>query len=883
MPSRTRTLHTSIVTILIASCLPTAAQEYSPLDGSPEGLEAFRLLEAYYEDEGRNSIVEEPLARLRGDDSRTLGSATQLLFHILQQSVEDERGGRAPRPHPVPWIREPSLTEQVRLQIAKGIRGAEDGELARWLLFQEPSPVVNIGALETIRAGEGEARDALLWEILELPHPNERVLSRAFEALALAPEPRLEEIARRLSLHHFRQVRTSARRFLKERRIPFEQEFQPLAAVRGFDGIRKLLARMNWLEVPESRTWVRAVVPTAWAGEVEEVAGWLISERDGAIRVRTYFCEEIEIPAATAFSRDETFDATVDRVLEIKEAFSNSRDIDEKRKLDHLLRNQDWTYTQGRQWETSLCEIQLIAWAYQIGDIPSVARLLLPIVEDFGDERAFPVIAQWKLGERRENEMLHAFVHRRDYASTQQIAQDLLDPAFEGSIDRRWAEALSTLLPRRAADFRELRLPDHGRWTQLRRTLSRGDQIRFLCERLRLLNTVQRSQPGGVEYEDPQYSCTLDEYDKLRHAEGRSFEVINPYLELEVLDLSFKELGLVLPYLECDDYLLAYDLYRFGGGIQSLHRLSWVVAWYLHEATCRDRRSFPGFGSLSTENGRVRFEAAIREQIEARPDARRGTLLLEEARVSGDLFRLWDIGLELLVIERGNDYLDILLARPDSPIPSKELVDLIWLLDRTDLMPTVESWIPTLDEGFRAAQANCFVLLHSISGSASSAAARDRFKEELRGESGLYLADLIIESLIEGDDSQLLKSIEDRLFEGDADRSAGFHAAQLLFVRGNTRAREFLLGFLESDALDDETRETRRKSIVRSISEWLEPEAAFGEDPGPEARVALATHLRASFEAIVAGRGGPPRIEQYIAGCHSWISGVSHLRWVRSW
>ena len=71
-------------------------------------------------------------------------------------------------------------------------------------------------------------------------------------------------------------------------------------------------------------------------------------------------------------------------------------------------------------------------------------------------------------------------------------------PLFDGYEYQERAKALAEQLPKRQDDFKTLVLPTPAEWEKLKTTLDRPQQVRYMADRLRLLNCFQWGQPGGV-------------------------------------------------------------------------------------------------------------------------------------------------------------------------------------------------------------------------------------------------------------------------------------------------------------------------------------------------------------------------------------------------
>ena len=122
-------------------------------------------------------------------------------------------------------------------------------------------------------------------------------------------------------------------------------------------------------------------------------------------------------------------------------------------------------------------------------------------------------------------------------ASCRTLADHLSQPAFDGCGYQSRAKDLAAQLKMRAEDFKSFRLPAPEEWKSIQSKTSRADQVRFLAERLRLLNCIQIGQPADVNYDDPQFAKAEDNRRLWYEADVRG-TVVNPYVELKRLQLS---------------------------------------------------------------------------------------------------------------------------------------------------------------------------------------------------------------------------------------------------------------------------------------------------------------------------------------------------------
>jgi hypothetical protein len=220
------------------------------------------------------------------------------------------------------------------------------------------------------------------------------------------------------------------------------------------------------------------------------------------------------------------------------------------------------------------------------------------------------------------NEMLHAYSQERDYKKAIQLSEHLAKPQFKDF--EYWSDAfqLGEQLKRRSEDFVILKLPSANEWNSLKNKLSRDKQIEYLCKRLKLLNCIQIYQPGGISYNDFQYSVPSSTFAKSLQilanwpiddeVDKSEFEVINPYNELLNLKLKSADIKLVAPYLADQDFIVAYSFHRDFKNERYLHRVNEVVSEIILSSIGRKFVEMKSFNSLDNRSKRKEIRKIIR-------------------------------------------------------------------------------------------------------------------------------------------------------------------------------------------------------------------------------------------------------------------------------
>lgn len=229
------------------------------------------------------------------------------------------------------------------------------------------------------------------------------------------------------------------------------------------------------------------------------------------------------------------------------------------------------------------------------------------------------------------NEMLSAYSIDRDYESAIKFGTYLGAPEYENFELLDVAIRLTKQLQDRPQDFKSLIIPDTTAWRDLQKKLPRKKLVEFLADRLHLLNCIQTSQPGGINYQDTQYSVAFSAipYDeKNPHLKLEASEVINPYVEIMNLHLNFEEAEYLLPYLSDTTYIPSYSFWRDFSSNRVVHKFNWLIADLLFSITNRNWITLQHFDTLSDLGKKQEIEK-IRTWLRQRKSATKEELVSE--------------------------------------------------------------------------------------------------------------------------------------------------------------------------------------------------------------------------------------------------------------
>jgi hypothetical protein len=209
--------------------------------------------------------------------------------------------------------------------------------------------------------------------------------------------------------------------------------------------------------------------------------------------------------------------------------------------------------------------------------------------------------------------MLAAFAGDRDYPRTAKLA-DTLAKHYPDDLFYQYAVGLADQIPKRSDDFIKLKLPRPNEWKTLKGKLTRVERIDFLCERLRLLNCFQRSQPGGVSYYDKQFAepCGMTRDASWGGFSGKT-EVINPLVELsgpsrapkEAGDqsqgesLTLKDVPQMSKHLKDDWYIPTVSFWRNFHPMRGLHSTRPILGQIINDMAGKDLCEIGRWGKLT--------------------------------------------------------------------------------------------------------------------------------------------------------------------------------------------------------------------------------------------------------------------------------------------
>ncbi len=558
-----------VIQLLLAVVVASAGAK--PAAEGIEGQRAFDDLAACYSG-GRELDLSDAWKCLQSVDRAKRERAGSYLLAVCKQSFADENTGRSSWSYggfPGFGERPTSQARATRKQLANALadRGCitECLPVIDWLLRNDVLADTQMGAIRALSRIRGPEADEMLLSLLSPPHPNGRVLATTLKEIARRNIAAAAEPVVQLAVDYRSYVRQAARELASKiglENLPTYELEQALA--RSFDADLKQIEAMVMVPVPSDSPFVRIVIrrPDRQRPQDDDsdAFGWVLSQSGGDYRILDEYANESTIPKVQATIEEYSLAKRVRDLVQIRERDSHAESSGDRESMN--LSGYGSFSAQFEPDALRLPEALIGVWAYRRGDLDSAATLLIPRFEELPDRRWPREIVRDLLGNSYHTEMLIRFADYWDYPGTLRLANHLSSAVFDGYGYQYRAKRLVADLPARAEiDFRTLRLPTPAEWHRERRRLSRLEQIDYLVDRLRLISCRQMGWPSDVNLLDEQRSVPcrsgLWEVDR-----GRGKEVINPYFELQSMEVTPSEAVSLIPRLADEDYLLTYHFWR---------------------------------------------------------------------------------------------------------------------------------------------------------------------------------------------------------------------------------------------------------------------------------------------------------------------------------
>ena len=542
----------------------------------------------YYE-KGESPSWPAAITKLTAEKTDQRAASARYLVALLAQAQKDELSGKAP------WRATPywgssgenparNLRQQVASELAKAPASAATLTVVRWYLDQENVTRFQEAVLPVLDKVNGKEGAHFCLSLLQPAHENSVVVLAALHQVGKRKSELPDGVLKMLCDHYRPGIREAARALNRERGGTDPGPFDQASAVQRPE-VAGLMANVGALldqPAPPDAAFVK--VTTTWTDtkdtNTSTTVGWLVKNNGDSWVVLTLFGhrEMFHKEKTTKGRRGESVTKSswekyaiadeVKRVVELRKKGDPEFELSERGGLTGQF--------QGRG--AGVYEVTLAQWLYSARQFDLSAQVLLPALDSYYMDRHLVDMMRHRLGEAAGYRMLVAFAGDRDFAETERLANALVQH-FPDTRFHDYAVKFSKEMPKRADDFKKLKLPTPEEWAALKKKLSRAEQITYLAERLRLLNCFQGGQPGGYSITDVQYAEPSGLSRNAAWGLGRGqTKVINPYFELvggheglfrddekkpfQGLELTVADIPPLTPFLRDDWHLLCVSFWR---------------------------------------------------------------------------------------------------------------------------------------------------------------------------------------------------------------------------------------------------------------------------------------------------------------------------------
>lgn len=567
-----------LLILLFQSSLGTCS--CSPSLDTNAKTKAFKDLGQYYEN-GIMPPFEKAFSDMKSSDDSIRNFSAEYIYALCVQSQEDEKNGRSE------WSRTPFFYEtweskahlfrqRLATYFGENANSIELIKTAKWLILNDQEKDNRVEGFNVIRRIKCPETDAFLGLLISNPNLNEEITVSVIEEIAnrklLQYAPKIDA----LQYHYRSKIRetvyaNASKLNISKKKFDLTKGLTPWIE-RQFELINILILD----KVPDKASFVsiHCNIPTSnnynWK---PEYIGWIIDKSDTSYTLLDYSAQKINI----------------------EKKYANIGPVSLKEESTKLLKN-DFIDLRRRGGEVrphfgyEIIPLYTMAdWCYNNNLKNEALTLIFDLINNTPDDSTFTFQVVNLFGSLYYNELLYTFSQERDYKKAISVSNHLAKPEFDGFRYKSEAVQLGEQLKNRSTDFQTLKLPNETCWDSLKTKFSRTEQIKYLVDRLRLLNCIQNSQPGGISYSSTQYSVPIASFSKAIPAlsnfpmrnqadELKNFEVINPYVELLKMELSPTDIKIIAPYLADPDYILAYSFHRDFMSQRVLYKVSWVVS-----------------------------------------------------------------------------------------------------------------------------------------------------------------------------------------------------------------------------------------------------------------------------------------------------------------
>jgi len=580
---RSRILPSLVIPVLVAGwVLPAWADSDSALRVE---------LQAYYQnpESDRPPVINAALEQLDSDDRQEGEKGAAILVAALQMLLDDEAthpGRVVQTPYwGVGAERKESSARALRSSIMDVVisyfpRDHVFLPVLSWVLRHETIEESLKDAVIVLHDIPGDQATSIFVEVVEKGSAPSAVLVSAMSNVIERDPDKAAVLLRRYANHRDPAVRETARAFLSGR----GETLAPFDSAAALAPLKEVLQQVVEL-LPEPITSapfvsIRYREKNPYGGEsIERVTrGFELPAADpSTYRLLTVFLEYVVIERTTPLLGDDRREIPVEEEVARVESIRARVNAGDDDAADELSEDGGLT-GQFQPRSISGYEILLAAELLERGDAARAARVLLPPLGTLGRDDSLLPIVRSQLGTQLTHGMLELFVGERDYPAALRRAQQITS-RFGASADGSIASVLAEQLPNRLDEFVTFRMPTEEEWKSLSKGLTRKQQIDYLCDHIRILNAFQAGQPGGVDFDGPQYAEPSGLIDAAWSGDRGKTEVLNPLVALDALDLNIADIEVLAPHLLDERVLPTVGFWRDFSPRRETYRVAEIVSW----------------------------------------------------------------------------------------------------------------------------------------------------------------------------------------------------------------------------------------------------------------------------------------------------------------
>jgi hypothetical protein len=602
-----------IIHILLIATISCTSDHVRKEDHAETG-RAFNDLKEYYE-KGTVPPFNDAITGLNSVNDSTRVCSAEYIYALCVQSLEDESNGRSE------WRRMPffyetweskarGIREHIAYEFGETARSPESIKIARWFITYDYDANNKLCGIKVIRETRCKESDEYLCQLITNLSSDEEITVNVIDEISKRNLIKLSPQIDQLQKHYREEIRDAAYNCagilgVAQKKFTIAETVTPWITSQ-YIKIDNLLLR----QVPLDAPFVKVVseIPVSGRGQLKfDYTGWIISEDSAYYTILDYSAQ----------------------IINAEKRYTKVFPYSLKEAANKLLIGEDLPFherygmirTHSEDWAIPYFTVAEECFKRKMND--EAAELIMKMINRTHDDSTFTYLMRNSFGNLYYNEMLYSFTFERDYQKSIILAAHLSKPEFYDFRYRKTAMELGEQLRKRDGDFVRLTLPSRDIWDSLEHSMPRDEQIKYLAERIKLLNCFQQSQPGGISYKSEQFSVPVTTFIELKQPRSnfpagfdqekiKGFEVINPYNELLNMKLSLNDITLLVPYLASHDYILGYSFFRDFQSQRVLHKVSWVVSDIILNSVGKEFLNLNAFDTMNVKTKKREINKIIK-------------------------------------------------------------------------------------------------------------------------------------------------------------------------------------------------------------------------------------------------------------------------------